>query len=96
MKPFGVEELMARIRAALRRVDTGRIDSAFCFRGAHDHFEKRAVALEGKPVRLTPKEFELLRQLVVNQGKAQGTSEAAPGRLGARLRRRNRVPTRFH
>ena len=34
-------------------------------------FEKRAVLLEGNPVRLTPKEFELLRQLVANQGKAQ-------------------------
>ncbi len=72
VKPFGVEELMARIRAALRRATTGESTAPFVSEELSIDFEKRAVTLAGKPVRLTPKEFELLRQLVANQGKAQG------------------------
>jgi two-component system, OmpR family, KDP operon response regulator KdpE len=72
VKPFGVEELMARIRAALRRVATEEFTPAFASADLTIDFEKRAVTVEGKPVRLTPKEFELLRQLVANAGKAQG------------------------
>jgi two-component system KDP operon response regulator KdpE len=72
VKPFGVEELMARIRAALRRAAPGESTPPFVSEELTIDFEKRAVMLDGKPVRLTPKEFELLRQLVANQGKAQG------------------------
>ena len=67
-KPFGVEELLARLRAALRRseaptepvVEVGdlRID-----------LEKRAVTVAGEPVQLTPHEFSLLRVLARNPGK---------------------------
>ena len=70
VKPFGNEELMARIRAALRR--SGPVDSPppFASNDLTIDFESRAVAVKGQPVRLTPKEFELLRILVANQGKA--------------------------
>jgi two-component system KDP operon response regulator KdpE len=70
VKPFGVEELMARIRAALRR--SGPLESlpSFVSEDLTIDFEKRLVTAQGKPVRFTPKEFELLRQLVANQGKA--------------------------
>lgn len=71
VKPFGVEELMARIRAALRRAAPGESTPPFVSDELTIDFEKRVVLLEGNPVRLTPKEFELLRQLVANQGKAQ-------------------------
>jgi two-component system, OmpR family, KDP operon response regulator KdpE len=67
-KPFSGDELLARLRAALRRaapspdpiVDVGdlRID-----------LEKRAVTLAGSPVSLTPIEYDLLRVLAENQGK---------------------------
>jgi two-component system, OmpR family, KDP operon response regulator KdpE len=72
VKPFGVEELMARIRAALRRTASEETTPAFVSEDLTIDFEKRAVTVEGAAVRLTPKEFELLRQLVANPGKALG------------------------
>jgi two-component system, OmpR family, KDP operon response regulator KdpE len=69
-KPFGAEELMARVRAALRRATPAEYPPPFVSSELKIDFEKRAVLVKGKPVRLTPTEFELLRQLVVNQGKA--------------------------
>jgi two-component system KDP operon response regulator KdpE len=71
VKPFGVEELMARIRAALRRAAPGESIAAFASDDLTIDFEKRAVTVKGNPVKLTPKEFELLRQLVANTGKSQ-------------------------
>ena len=71
VKPFGVEELMARIRAALRRAGPGDAIPAFVSDDLLIDFEKRAVTVKGAPVKLTPKEFELLRQLVANAGKSQ-------------------------
>jgi two-component system, OmpR family, KDP operon response regulator KdpE len=72
VKPFGVQELMARIRAALRRSAPGDATPAFLTDDLKIDFEKRMVAVKNKPVRLTPKEFELLRHLVANRGKALG------------------------
>jgi two-component system KDP operon response regulator KdpE len=72
VKPFSVEELMARIRAALRRAAPGEATPAFVSDELKIDFEKRTVTVKDRPVRLTPKEFELLRQLVANQGKALG------------------------
>jgi two-component system KDP operon response regulator KdpE len=71
VKPFGVEELMARIRAALRRAAPGEAQAPFESDDLSIDFEKRVVKVQGEPVRLTPKEFELLRVLVANAGKAQ-------------------------
>ena len=72
VKPFGSEELMARIRAALRRAVPAEAMPPFLSADLQIDFEKRVVVAKGQPVRLTPKEFELLRQLVANQGKALG------------------------
>jgi two-component system KDP operon response regulator KdpE len=72
VKPFGVQELMARIRAALRRSGPGDATPAFSSDDLKIDFEKRAVTVKNNPVRLTPKEFELLRHLVANSGKALG------------------------
>ena len=72
VKPFGAEELMARIRAALRRGAPSDSPPAFVSADLKIDFEKRTVLVKGKPVRLTPKEFELLRHLVANQGKTVG------------------------
>jgi len=67
-KPFGVEELLARLRAAMRRVESSpeplrqvgelRVD-----------LEKRAVSFDGRPVQLTPHELKLLLLFVRNEGK---------------------------
>ncbi len=72
VKPFGVQELMARIRAALRRSAPGEATPAFSSGDLKIDFEKRVVTVKNHPVRLTPKEFELLRHLVANRGKALG------------------------
>jgi two-component system, OmpR family, KDP operon response regulator KdpE len=71
VKPFGVEELLARIRAALRRSAPGDAPPPFISDDLSIDFEKRVVTVKGSAVKLTPKEFELLRQLVVNTGKSQ-------------------------
>ena len=68
-KPFGFDELIARIRAALRRFVPTESLPSFSSNDLNIDFEKRAVALKGNTVRLTPKELELLRYLVANQGK---------------------------
>jgi two-component system, OmpR family, KDP operon response regulator KdpE len=67
-KPFGLDELLARLRAAMRRgspsgepvLEVGEI---------RVDLEKRAVTVAGKPVQLTPHEFDLLRLLAQNEGK---------------------------
>jgi two-component system, OmpR family, KDP operon response regulator KdpE len=68
-KPFGMDELLARIRAALRRASPLDLPPPFTSHELHIDFERRKVLVEGRPVRLTPKEFELLRHLVANSGK---------------------------
>jgi two-component system KDP operon response regulator KdpE len=70
VKPFGSEELMARIRAALRRVAPAEALPSFASNDLSIDFDKRLVTVKGQPVRLTPKEFDLLRYLVSNQGRA--------------------------
>lgn len=68
VKPFGTEELIARVRATMRRA--GSTESpTFVSGDLKIDFERRTVSAKGRTVRLTPKEFELLRQLVINRGK---------------------------
>jgi len=72
VKPFGAEELLARIRAALRRASPVDMPPPFVSHDLKIDFENRLVTVKGKTIRLTPKEFELLRHLVANQGKPMG------------------------
>jgi two-component system KDP operon response regulator KdpE len=69
VKPFGMQELLARIRAALRRRTARGKQTSFAAKDLNIDFEARVVAVRGRDVHLTPKEFELLRQLVLNAGK---------------------------
>lgn len=69
VKPFGANELLARIRATLRRWSPANIQPSFVSTDLKIDFEKRAIELKGKAVRLTPKEFDLLHYMVANQGK---------------------------
>ena len=68
-KPFGIEELLARIRAALRRSSPEGGPRSFQSPGLEIDFETRRVHARGVDIRLTPKEFELLRFLVAHAGK---------------------------
>lgn len=72
-KPFGVGELMARIRVALRhanRVSHGASETTtFRFGRVHGDLARRLVFLDDEEVRLTKIEFELLSLLVRNPGK---------------------------
>src|SRR5437899_7260204 len=69
VKPYGMEELLARIRAALRRASPAEPTPPFISPELQIDFEQRRVTVKGQPVRLTPKEFELLRHLATNPGK---------------------------
>jgi len=69
-KPFGAEELLARIRAALRRVDGPSPSSEPIVRGGLVIDRERfRVLRDGEEVRLTPKEFELLIYLAQHPGR---------------------------
>jgi len=69
VKPFGIEELLARIRAALRRYAPGDALPTFVSKELSLDFELRQLIVRGKEVHLTPKEFDVLKHLIANQGK---------------------------
>ena len=70
-KPFGIEELMARLRAAQRRLDQRNDDrhASFASRELQVDFTRRSVIRLGEEVKLSPKEFELLEVLCRNAGQ---------------------------
>ena len=68
-KPFGIEELLARIRASLRRHPSTDTLPPFVSRELTVDFEQRRVTVAGEEVHLAPKEFEVLRHLIANLGK---------------------------
>jgi two-component system KDP operon response regulator KdpE len=67
-KPFGIDELLARLRAGLRRAVTPSGPVLEIGELMLD-LEKHALAVSGRSVSLTPTEFELLRFLAQNEGK---------------------------
>jgi two-component system KDP operon response regulator KdpE len=67
-KPFAVGELMARVRAALRRSSVMAVDSV-AFGNVRVDLEGRSVTVGGDEVHLTPNEYRLLGVLLKNAGK---------------------------
>ena len=67
-KPFGIDELLARLRAALRRREPSG-DPVIVIGALRIDLEKQAVHADGQLVQLTPHEFALLRALARNSGK---------------------------
>ena len=67
-KPFGIDELLARLRAVLRRARPPG-EPVLEIGDLVVDLDKRAVTVGGRPVSLTPHEFELLRVLAQNEGK---------------------------
>jgi two-component system, OmpR family, KDP operon response regulator KdpE len=71
-KPFAVGELLARIRAALRRaapVAADGSDPVIRFGDVQADFEKRVITVAGEEVHLTPNEYKLLQVLIKHAGR---------------------------
>jgi len=71
-KPFSVRELIARIRAVLRRFQKGQaadVPEGFTFRGLHIDFPSCTVAVNGQMVDLSAREFKLLKFLAGRPGR---------------------------
>jgi two-component system KDP operon response regulator KdpE len=67
-KPVGIDELLARLRAVMRRT-TASTEPVIELDQLVVDLQKRSVTVGGNPVHLTPHEFDLLRVLAVNEGK---------------------------
>ena len=68
-KPFGVGELMARMRVVMRRIPSEAQESVFTVKGLKIDLSRHQVSLADKEIPLTPTEFDLLRVLIQNAGK---------------------------
>ncbi len=68
-KPFGLEELLARIRVALRRSMGPPPPRVFSCDGLVVDLDARRITVQGREVHLTPIEYEVLSHLVVNAGR---------------------------
>jgi two-component system, OmpR family, KDP operon response regulator KdpE len=69
-KPFGMDELLARLRAALRRADrSDDVPAVATNNFTVDLAAKQVIASDGRAVRLTPTEWQVLEVLVRNEGK---------------------------
>src|ERR1700691_3819349 len=69
VKPFGIHELLSRIHALRRRTAGTESTPPFESSGLRIDFQRRRVVVGSDQVHLTPTEFELLRFLVLNEGK---------------------------
>lgn len=68
-KPFSVRELVARVKALLRRTNVTFIDHTYNFSNISIDFTKHEILKDGDKLDLTLKEFELLEILVKNKGR---------------------------
>lgn len=69
MKPFSEGELLARIRVALRHVSIKEDQPELSYGGLSVDLGHKRVTVDGKEIKLTPTEFEILKYLTVNTGK---------------------------
>jgi DNA-binding response OmpR family regulator len=82
VKPFALGELLARIRARLRAWDRERGSEdarVLRFGGVTVDFDARTAVRDGEDLRLTPKEFELLRFLASREGRATSRAQLLAG-----------------
>ncbi len=69
-KPFGMNELLARIRTVLRRVTNPKnLQPTFQYKSLSINFNRREVSLDHQLVKLTPKEYDLLTFMIHHAGK---------------------------
>ena len=69
VKPFSFPELLARIRALLRRASEDQNAASLVSKDLRFDFEKRDIRVRGTSVHLTPKEFAVLKELVAAEGR---------------------------
>ncbi len=73
-KPFSIKEMLARVKALLRRAETGKdttgMEEDISFRDIFIDRGKKRASMRGERLELTPKEFDLLCLLTSNPGKA--------------------------
>ena len=72
VKPFSLDELMARVRVMLRRIGTIRSipdQSVFTAGDLQVNLAERSVTLAGSAIKCTPTEYSLLKELILNVGK---------------------------
>ncbi|MCA9733057.1 MAG: response regulator transcription factor [Deferribacteres bacterium] len=81
-KPFSIRELLARVKAIFRRIEadqakagSGQAAEVLLFHNLAIYLAKRKVLLDGTPVDLTAKEFDLLVQFASNPGRAYSRQE---------------------
>ena len=75
-KPFSLDELIARVRAVLRRVDGNRnAEGVLAFSDLVLDEDRYEVARSGEAIELTPTEFKLLRYLLLNPGRVLSKSQ---------------------
>ena len=90
-KPFGMMELVARVRAALRRAEHRTVADAYRFAELFVSPRRHEVQVDGSSVSLTHKEFMLLQLLIENRGLVL-TREVLLGRIwGLGAERENRT-----
>ena len=70
-KPFGVQELLARVRAQLRRGEAGRdgVAKSFLLGDVRVDLLRRLVSRRGRPLEVSTREFELLRYFLAHRGE---------------------------
>jgi two-component system KDP operon response regulator KdpE len=68
-KPFGIGELLARMRVVMRRMSQSKVEPVFISGDLQVDLSKREVRVAGEEVQLTPTEYDLLRVLVNHAGK---------------------------
>jgi len=81
VKPFGLQELLSRIKAVLRRRYSAG-GEVVTFGDASVDLERKAVTRSGQPVELTAQEYRLLAHLVENEGRIFNREELLSGAWG--------------
>lgn len=94
-KPFSMDEVKARLRVALRRSARQAADTAIEAGPVRIDLLAHTVTVEGVPVRLTPREFELCRLLVVNQGRVLTQRQILAAVWGAEYVEENHILRTF-
>ena len=90
-KPFGMMELVARVRAVLRRTESREENSDYQLGELFVSPKRHVVKVDGEEVSLTNKEFELLCLLLEHQGMAMTRDAIMDGVWGQEFSRENRT-----